>query len=151
MNTCCPPRRVPSAARFFTLCRLTVKPPQSYSVGGQRSSGQLTGKPAGARPDYRGNWCTVHRCNPLVTWETEAETCPPKRVPANLSFFALRIISEATRPIVPEDNTDLNVSTADPQAPCQPQGSLVRGEPWIALPTKALPTQAALGLFCAAP
>ncbi|MGH0169593.1 UNVERIFIED_CONTAM: hypothetical protein FKN15_057175 [Acipenser sinensis] len=57
MNTRCPPKRVPSAARFFTLCRLTVQPPQSYSVGGQRSSGQLTGKPAGARPDYRGRWC----------------------------------------------------------------------------------------------
>ncbi|RXM35865.1 Host cell factor 1 [Acipenser ruthenus] len=54
MNTRCPPKRVPSAARFFTRCRLTVKPPQSYSVGGQRSSGHLTGKPAGARPDYRG-------------------------------------------------------------------------------------------------
>ncbi|MGH0122202.1 UNVERIFIED_CONTAM: hypothetical protein FKN15_026323 [Acipenser sinensis] len=45
------------------------------------------------------------------------------------------IHSEATRPIVPENNTDLNGSTADPQAPYQPQGSLVRSEPWIALPT----------------
>ncbi|MGH0158860.1 UNVERIFIED_CONTAM: hypothetical protein FKN15_075975 [Acipenser sinensis] len=61
MNTRCPPKRVPSAARFFTLCRLTVQPPQSYSVGGQRSSGQLTGKPAGARPDYRGRWCAGAR------------------------------------------------------------------------------------------
>ncbi|MGH0139928.1 UNVERIFIED_CONTAM: hypothetical protein FKN15_076026 [Acipenser sinensis] len=34
-------------------------------------------------------------------------TRPPKCVPANPSFFALRIHSEATRPIVPEDNTDL--------------------------------------------
>ncbi|MGH0171665.1 UNVERIFIED_CONTAM: hypothetical protein FKN15_068592 [Acipenser sinensis] len=59
MNTCCPPKRVPSAARFFTLCRLTVQPPQSYSIGGQRISGQLTGKPAGTRPDYRGRWCTI--------------------------------------------------------------------------------------------
>ncbi|MGH0174120.1 UNVERIFIED_CONTAM: hypothetical protein FKN15_009256 [Acipenser sinensis] len=59
MNTRCPPKRVPSAACFFTLCRLTVQPPQSYSVGGQRSSGQLTGKPAGARPDYRGRWCAA--------------------------------------------------------------------------------------------
>ncbi|MGH0169510.1 UNVERIFIED_CONTAM: hypothetical protein FKN15_077031 [Acipenser sinensis] len=59
MNTRCPPKRVPSAARFFTLCRLTMQPPQSYSVGGQRSSGQLTGKPAGARPDYRGRWCAT--------------------------------------------------------------------------------------------
>ncbi|MGH0184869.1 UNVERIFIED_CONTAM: hypothetical protein FKN15_015987 [Acipenser sinensis] len=64
MNTRCPPKRVPSAARFFTLCRLTVQPPQNYSVGGQRSSGQLTGKPTGARPDYRGHWCTVSREHP---------------------------------------------------------------------------------------
>ncbi|MGH0160470.1 UNVERIFIED_CONTAM: hypothetical protein FKN15_039408 [Acipenser sinensis] len=59
MNTRCPPKCVPSAARFFTLCRLTVQLPQSYSVGGQRSSRQLTGKPAGAWPDYRGRWCAV--------------------------------------------------------------------------------------------
>ncbi|MGH0128916.1 UNVERIFIED_CONTAM: hypothetical protein FKN15_028663 [Acipenser sinensis] len=57
MNTRCPPKREPSAARFFTLCRLTVQPPQSYSVGGQRSSEQLKGKPAGALPDYTGRWC----------------------------------------------------------------------------------------------
>ncbi|MGH0168747.1 UNVERIFIED_CONTAM: hypothetical protein FKN15_055241 [Acipenser sinensis] len=57
----CTSRRVPSAARFFTLCRLTVQPPQNYSVGGQRSSEQLTGKPAGARSDYRGRWCAVSR------------------------------------------------------------------------------------------
>ncbi|MGH0165564.1 UNVERIFIED_CONTAM: hypothetical protein FKN15_048968 [Acipenser sinensis] len=64
MNTRCPPKRVLSADRFFTHCRLTVQPPQSYSVGGQRSPGQLTGKPAGARPDYRGRWCTVSREHP---------------------------------------------------------------------------------------
>ncbi|MGH0153596.1 UNVERIFIED_CONTAM: hypothetical protein FKN15_047926 [Acipenser sinensis] len=64
MNTRCPPKRVPSAARFFTLCRLTVQPPQSYSVGGQRSSGQLTGKPTGARPDYRGRRCAVSQEHP---------------------------------------------------------------------------------------
>ncbi|MGH0188701.1 UNVERIFIED_CONTAM: hypothetical protein FKN15_031157 [Acipenser sinensis] len=59
MNTRCPPKHVPSAARFFTLCRLTMQPPQSYSVGGQHSSGQLTGKPAGTWPDYRGRWFAV--------------------------------------------------------------------------------------------
>ncbi|MGH0150253.1 UNVERIFIED_CONTAM: hypothetical protein FKN15_017465 [Acipenser sinensis] len=64
MNTRCPPKRVPSAARFFTHCELTVQPPQSYGVGGQRSSGQLTGKPAGARPDYRGCCCAVSRGHP---------------------------------------------------------------------------------------
>ncbi|MGH0146232.1 UNVERIFIED_CONTAM: hypothetical protein FKN15_007855 [Acipenser sinensis] len=64
MNTRCPPKRVPSAARFFTHCKLNVQPPQSYSVGGQRSSGQLTGKPAGARPGYSGRWCAVSRGHP---------------------------------------------------------------------------------------
>ncbi|MGH0153434.1 UNVERIFIED_CONTAM: hypothetical protein FKN15_044956 [Acipenser sinensis] len=52
---------------------------------------------------------------------------PPKRVPANPSFFTLRIHSKTTRPIVLEDNTDLNGSTADLQAPYQPQGLLVHG------------------------
>ncbi|MGH0145324.1 UNVERIFIED_CONTAM: hypothetical protein FKN15_052214 [Acipenser sinensis] len=37
--------------------RLTMQPPRSYSIGGQRSTGQLTGKPADVRPDYRGRWC----------------------------------------------------------------------------------------------
>ncbi|MGH0143263.1 UNVERIFIED_CONTAM: hypothetical protein FKN15_009156 [Acipenser sinensis] len=55
-NTCCPVKRVPSATRFFAHCRPTMQPPKSYSVGGQRSPGQLTGKPAGAWPDHRGRW-----------------------------------------------------------------------------------------------
>ncbi|MGH0176043.1 UNVERIFIED_CONTAM: hypothetical protein FKN15_009234 [Acipenser sinensis] len=63
MNTRCLPKHVPSAACFFTLCRLTVQPPQSYSVGGQRSSGQLTGKPADARSDHRGRWCAMCTLN----------------------------------------------------------------------------------------
>ncbi|MGH0135867.1 UNVERIFIED_CONTAM: hypothetical protein FKN15_058972 [Acipenser sinensis] len=58
-NTHCPPKRVPSADRFFSLCRPDMQPPQSYSVGGPRSSGQLSGKPAGARTDYRGRWCAL--------------------------------------------------------------------------------------------
>ncbi|MGH0169982.1 UNVERIFIED_CONTAM: hypothetical protein FKN15_058217 [Acipenser sinensis] len=53
-NTRCPPKHVLSADRFFSHCGLTMQPPRSYSVGGQRSYGQLTGKPAGAQPDYRG-------------------------------------------------------------------------------------------------
>ncbi|MGH0116207.1 UNVERIFIED_CONTAM: hypothetical protein FKN15_000134 [Acipenser sinensis] len=64
MNTRCPPKRVPSAVRFFIHCELTVQPPQRYSVGGQRSSGQFTGKHVGARPDYRGRWCAVSRGHP---------------------------------------------------------------------------------------
>ncbi|MGH0144995.1 UNVERIFIED_CONTAM: hypothetical protein FKN15_057555 [Acipenser sinensis] len=46
-------------------------------------------------------------------------TCPPKRAPANPSFFALWSYSDATRPIVPEDNTDLNGSTTEPQDGCR--------------------------------
>ncbi|MGH0131601.1 UNVERIFIED_CONTAM: hypothetical protein FKN15_047934 [Acipenser sinensis] len=42
----------------------TMQPPQSYNIGGQRSSGQLTGKPGGARPDHRGRWCAVSRVHP---------------------------------------------------------------------------------------
>ncbi|MGH0128329.1 UNVERIFIED_CONTAM: hypothetical protein FKN15_038224 [Acipenser sinensis] len=84
---------------------------------------------------------SVYRCNPPVTRVTEAETPvfrntrPPKHVPGNPSFFTLWIHSKATRPIVLENNTGLNGSTADLQVPYQPQGSLVRGETWIALPT----------------
>ncbi|MGH0124943.1 UNVERIFIED_CONTAM: hypothetical protein FKN15_020829 [Acipenser sinensis] len=65
MNTRCPPKRVPSADRFFSHCRSTMQPTQSYSIGGQRSSGQLTGKSAGARPLYRGRWCAVSRGHPV--------------------------------------------------------------------------------------
>ncbi|MGH0159576.1 UNVERIFIED_CONTAM: hypothetical protein FKN15_075087 [Acipenser sinensis] len=39
--------------------------PKSYSVGGQRSSGQLTGKPAGPRPDYSNLRKTEGRKNKL--------------------------------------------------------------------------------------
>ncbi|MGH0134582.1 UNVERIFIED_CONTAM: hypothetical protein FKN15_057880 [Acipenser sinensis] len=85
---------------LFSHCGLTMQPPKSNSVGGQRSSlaaysqarrcparlqgslvhdhtsifktdsednaalWQLTVKPAGARPDYRGRWCTVSRGHP---------------------------------------------------------------------------------------
>ncbi|MGH0154179.1 UNVERIFIED_CONTAM: hypothetical protein FKN15_030031 [Acipenser sinensis] len=38
MNTHCPPKRVPSADRFFSHCGLTMQPPKSHTVGGQRSS-----------------------------------------------------------------------------------------------------------------
>ncbi|MGH0159445.1 UNVERIFIED_CONTAM: hypothetical protein FKN15_037594 [Acipenser sinensis] len=64
MNTRCPPKRVLSADGFFSLCRPAMQPPESYSVRGQRSSGQLTGKPAGVQPDHRGRWCTVSRGHP---------------------------------------------------------------------------------------
>ncbi|MGH0129067.1 UNVERIFIED_CONTAM: hypothetical protein FKN15_015666, partial [Acipenser sinensis] len=56
-------------------------------------------------------------------------TSPPKWAPANPSFFTLRIHSEATRPIVPEGNTDLNGSTAELQEPYRPQGQLCAA-PW---------------------
>ncbi|MGH0116401.1 UNVERIFIED_CONTAM: hypothetical protein FKN15_035705 [Acipenser sinensis] len=55
----CPPKRVPSATRFFYTLQTHHVSTQSYSVGGQRSPGQLTGKPAGARPEHRGRWCAA--------------------------------------------------------------------------------------------
>ncbi|MGH0184580.1 UNVERIFIED_CONTAM: hypothetical protein FKN15_015343 [Acipenser sinensis] len=64
MNIHCPPKRVPSADRFFSHCGLNMQPPKSYSVGGQRSSQAATGKPAGAQPDYNGLWCAVSRGHP---------------------------------------------------------------------------------------
>ncbi|MGH0144638.1 UNVERIFIED_CONTAM: hypothetical protein FKN15_003719 [Acipenser sinensis] len=120
MNTRCPPKRVPSAARFFTLCRLTVQPPQSYSIGGQRSSGQLTGKPAGARPDHQGslvrvplpvsdltvlpksttelhvNWTVPSGCNTgfIVSYnQTNAE---PKKITTNQTFAILTDLTPGT-------------------------------------------------------
>ncbi|MGH0145143.1 UNVERIFIED_CONTAM: hypothetical protein FKN15_025621 [Acipenser sinensis] len=38
-----------------------MQPPQNYSIGGQT---QLTDKPVGARPDYKGRWCAVSRGHP---------------------------------------------------------------------------------------
>ncbi|MGH0139685.1 UNVERIFIED_CONTAM: hypothetical protein FKN15_036854 [Acipenser sinensis] len=49
-----------------------MQPTQSYSVGGQRSSGQLTGKPTGAWPDHRGRWCMYTRVwipDPEEVWK----------------------------------------------------------------------------------
>ncbi|MGH0158900.1 UNVERIFIED_CONTAM: hypothetical protein FKN15_069192 [Acipenser sinensis] len=37
---------MPSAILFFSLCGPAMQPPQSYSIRGPRSSGQLTGRPA---------------------------------------------------------------------------------------------------------
>ncbi|MGH0119251.1 UNVERIFIED_CONTAM: hypothetical protein FKN15_029620 [Acipenser sinensis] len=84
MNTRFPPKRVPSAARFFTLCRLTVQPPQSYSVGGQCSSGQLTGQTTGVAG-------SAHRYNPCAdSGGAKMNTrFPPKRVPSAARFFTL--------------------------------------------------------------
>ncbi|MGH0178346.1 UNVERIFIED_CONTAM: hypothetical protein FKN15_077207 [Acipenser sinensis] len=65
MNPRCPPKCVPSAARFFTRCRLAVQPPQSYSVGGQRSSGAAyrqarrhPARPQGGAGELRTPWPT---------------------------------------------------------------------------------------------
>ncbi|MGH0155027.1 UNVERIFIED_CONTAM: hypothetical protein FKN15_028489 [Acipenser sinensis] len=79
--------------------------------------------------------CIVLQFTAATSWETGWNTRPPKHAPAKPSFFVLQIHSKAIRPIVLEDNTDLNGSTADAQVPYQPQGSLVHNEQWIALPT----------------
>ncbi|MGH0182092.1 UNVERIFIED_CONTAM: hypothetical protein FKN15_008350 [Acipenser sinensis] len=61
IESACPYEDVPRPyLALFQVGRL-MQPPKSYSVGGQRSSRAATGKPAGARPDYRGRWCAVSR------------------------------------------------------------------------------------------
>ncbi|MGH0129520.1 UNVERIFIED_CONTAM: hypothetical protein FKN15_009275 [Acipenser sinensis] len=61
-----------------------------YQLSGNRLHGQLTARNPPANSGNGG-------------WNTR----PPKRAPAKPSFFALQIHSNATRPIVPEDITDL--------------------------------------------
>ncbi|MBN3275777.1 P4HA2 hydroxylase, partial [Polyodon spathula] len=68
----------------------------------------------------------VHCCNPLAPRETADDTCVLRNV-SLCHFFVLRIRNEAIRPTVLEDNTELNGSTAVPQAPCQPQEALRGG------------------------
>ncbi|MGH0137877.1 UNVERIFIED_CONTAM: hypothetical protein FKN15_065038 [Acipenser sinensis] len=98
MNTRCPPKRVPSASRFFTHSELTVQPPQSYSVGGQRSSGQLTGKPTGARPDYMGR-CSAVSSGMLPTpsfgglcLTSRNSSTRPVRDPFTISLFSPKLL-----------------------------------------------------------
>ncbi|MGH0178269.1 UNVERIFIED_CONTAM: hypothetical protein FKN15_013765 [Acipenser sinensis] len=112
MHTRYPPKRVPSTARFFSLCRLTVQLPQSYSVGGQRSSGQLTGKPAGARPDYRGRWCEPnykrlkllqHSANyPLCPYQFRVVGLYTGKFPSTCTFskYQVEVINEKRRPLL---------------------------------------------------
>ncbi|MGH0147508.1 UNVERIFIED_CONTAM: hypothetical protein FKN15_010635 [Acipenser sinensis] len=86
-STSCLQKRVPSADRFFTHCRPAMQPTQSYSVGGQRSSGQLTGKPAGARPDYRGRWCAVSNCKSHRIISESRDNLGPLKVDEVLTSF----------------------------------------------------------------
>ncbi|MGH0153604.1 UNVERIFIED_CONTAM: hypothetical protein FKN15_025179 [Acipenser sinensis] len=135
MNTRCPPKRVPSAARFFTLRRLTVQPPQSYSVGGQRSSGQLTGKPAGARPDYRGRWCAVSRGHP-----DRPNSPSPRKTLGQLSAAPWELPSTvgcaAASELQRRRTTQLWAAYRQARRrPARLQGSLVRGEPRTPWPT----------------
>ncbi|MGH0127067.1 UNVERIFIED_CONTAM: hypothetical protein FKN15_053235 [Acipenser sinensis] len=69
-----------------------MQPPQSYSVGGQRSSGQLTGKPAGAQPDYRGRWYATL---------------------ANISFSCMRLNLHSIPPEIPSSAEKLDFSFND--------------------------------------
>ncbi|MGH0116203.1 UNVERIFIED_CONTAM: hypothetical protein FKN15_000130 [Acipenser sinensis] len=134
MNTRCPPKRVPSAARFFTLCRLTVQPPQSYSVGGQRSSGQLTGKPAGARPDYRGRWC-AHLCADSGGAKMNTR-CPPKRVLSARFFTLSRLTVQPPQSYsVGGQRSSGQLTRQARRCPARLQGSLVCCEPRTPWPT----------------
>ncbi|MGH0163500.1 UNVERIFIED_CONTAM: hypothetical protein FKN15_045512 [Acipenser sinensis] len=67
-------------------------------------------------------------CNPPAnSGNSDWSTRPPKRAPAKPSFFTLRIHSDATRPIVPEHNTDLATPLLNHKRrgfPCRPKPSL---------------------------
>ncbi|MGH0121205.1 UNVERIFIED_CONTAM: hypothetical protein FKN15_071545 [Acipenser sinensis] len=68
----------------------------------------------------------VHLYNPPAIREMEAETRVLRNVFPPISHFShCGFTAKPTDPIVLDDNTDLNGCTADPQAPYQPQGSLV--------------------------
>ncbi|MGH0137039.1 UNVERIFIED_CONTAM: hypothetical protein FKN15_064443 [Acipenser sinensis] len=69
MNTRCPPKRVPSAGRFFTHCRLTVQPPQSYSVGGQRRSWAAYRQACRCQARLQGSLVRVALRNQTRFWE----------------------------------------------------------------------------------
>ncbi|MGH0147604.1 UNVERIFIED_CONTAM: hypothetical protein FKN15_031617 [Acipenser sinensis] len=64
MNTRCPPKRAPSADRFFHTADSPCSHPRATASEDNAAFGQLTVKPAGARPDYRGRWCAVSRGHP---------------------------------------------------------------------------------------
>ncbi|MGH0163781.1 UNVERIFIED_CONTAM: hypothetical protein FKN15_058537 [Acipenser sinensis] len=51
--------QAPGQSTGVAGARPAMQPPQSYSVRGPRSSGQLTDRPAGTRPVYRGCWCAA--------------------------------------------------------------------------------------------
>ncbi|MGH0163533.1 UNVERIFIED_CONTAM: hypothetical protein FKN15_045370 [Acipenser sinensis] len=63
---------------------------------------------------------------PLLCFSVQAPSKKKIEISTIASNYHLEVNpSEATRPIMPEDNTDLNGSTADLQASYQPQASLV--------------------------
>ncbi|MGH0125992.1 UNVERIFIED_CONTAM: hypothetical protein FKN15_007299 [Acipenser sinensis] len=70
-------------------------------------------------------------------------TRPPKRTPAKLSFFALQIHSDATRPIVPEDNTDLAAPLQNHRRPIGHRGDarFPNSTVWFLQPTPAATPQ----------
>ncbi|MGH0174908.1 UNVERIFIED_CONTAM: hypothetical protein FKN15_069503 [Acipenser sinensis] len=71
-----------------------MQPPQSYSIRGQRSSRQLTGKPAGARPDYtppsgrRSANCAPHPGSSHPRWNSLDSNLRRPGYRAHLAFHA---------------------------------------------------------------
>ncbi|MGH0164998.1 UNVERIFIED_CONTAM: hypothetical protein FKN15_048523 [Acipenser sinensis] len=55
---CCQP------TAFFHTADSPCSHPRATASEDNAALGQLTGKPAGARPDYRGRWCVVSRGHP---------------------------------------------------------------------------------------
>ncbi|MGH0172354.1 UNVERIFIED_CONTAM: hypothetical protein FKN15_063283 [Acipenser sinensis] len=132
-----------------------MQPTQSYSVGGQRSSGQLTGKPAGAQPVYRGRWCTVSRGHPgppkpsllvalgqlcAAPWELQSTVGSGIDWTRTDNLQAIRRILHSTRTQA-QDVRAPPTQAQDVRAP-PTQAQDVRAPPTQAQDVRAPPTQA---------
>ncbi|MGH0132297.1 UNVERIFIED_CONTAM: hypothetical protein FKN15_059381 [Acipenser sinensis] len=68
MNTRCPPKRVPSAVRFFTFCRLirTTASEDNAALGNLQANPQALGQTTGVAGARR----------PIRSWELQREASP---------------------------------------------------------------------------
>ncbi|MGH0158975.1 UNVERIFIED_CONTAM: hypothetical protein FKN15_061596 [Acipenser sinensis] len=131
MNTRCPPKRVPSATRVFTLCRLTVQRRRTTQLWAayreaRRRPARLQGSlvRGSAHPHYR------YPCADSGGAKMNTR-CPPKRVPSATRVFTLcRLTVQRRR------TTQLWAAYREARRrPARLQGSLVRGEPRTPWPT----------------
>ncbi|MGH0117373.1 UNVERIFIED_CONTAM: hypothetical protein FKN15_033468 [Acipenser sinensis] len=108
----CGAQRVPSADRFFSHCGLTMQPPKSYSVGGQRSCRAAYRQTAGARPDYRGRWCAA-QMKMYIILKCKLDN----RVKTQVEFSSKDCSSKRESAVLENEYT---VSVKAPDMPCGP-------------------------------